>query len=73
MNANFFKLLKAGSVELTRDQLKEINGGIFSFAGVVASCGNGKSVSCSGTSCTAVDNKGCSCDNGADSKSCDQE
>lgn len=76
MNANFFNALKEGNVELTRDQLKQINGGfsLISAAGVVVSCGGGTSVSCSGTDCTGKDNVGCSCDNGADSKPCpDQE
>lgn len=53
--------------KLTRNELKLIFGG----ATATANCGEGIVVSCSGTySCTATDNRGCSCDDGSDEKKC---
>lgn len=74
----FFKLLEAGSLELTRKELKEINRGdsLFQsdFAYASAYCSkSGKTVSYAGTNYTGKDDVGCSCDNGADSKACDKE
>ena len=75
MNANFFNALKEGNVELTRDQLKQINGGniLYAVAGIVVGCSDGTTRSCSGTDCTGKDNVGCSCDGGTVSKSCDDD
>ncbi|MGY3792436.1 hypothetical protein [uncultured Aquimarina sp.] len=70
MNANFFKLLEAGSVELTRNELKETTGGFSIPAAVAIRCGDGNIYTCSGNDCTGQDNVGCSCDGGAQSVSC---
>ena len=67
MNSFFFKSLKDKNVKLSREQLKDINGGLngvpvsFIAAGSAATCDDGSIVTCLGDSCTGTDGVGCHC------------
>lgn len=73
MKTNFFNALKEGNLQLTRAQLKEINGGDILYAAATARCSGEKTVTCTGDNCVSQDGVGCSCTSAGgkiDEKSC---